>query len=105
MSQSPDDGTVDGEVVEENAPAALPVPTSPMAPVAPTVPDMNYTEDGVPTFDYVREQIEGRFATSTGTAELAADSSSGTSIDEQFAARERAGQDRLEQIRRAMREE
>jgi phage shock protein A len=55
--------------------------------------------------DYVRDQIEGRFAMSIGTNELAADIPQVASLDEQFAARENAGKDRLEQIRRAMRGE
>jgi phage shock protein A len=96
MSESPDDGTVDAEVVEESGALAVPTPL--------TAPAMDYTEQGVPTFDYVRDQIEGRFATSVGAAELAGDTPPATSLDEQFAAREQAGRDRLEEIRRAMRE-
>jgi hypothetical protein len=102
MSQSPDDTTIEGEVVGEDAALALP---EPIAPAAPTAPATDYTDSGVPTFDYVRDQVERRFTTSTGAAELAADSRPGTSLDEQFTAREQAGKDRLEQIRRAMREE
>jgi phage shock protein A len=85
-----DDEPVDAEVVEESTALAVPTP-----------PAMDYTEAGVPTFDYVRDQIEGRFATSVGATELTEDKT----LDEQFAAREQAGRDRLEQIRRAMREE
>jgi phage shock protein A len=97
MSESPDDETVDAEVVEEGSAVALPGFTGPTL-----TPD--YTESGVPTFDYVRDQIEGRFATSVGAAELAGDTVPATTLDEQFAAREQAGRDRLEEIRRAMRE-
>lgn len=41
-----------------------------------------YTDRGVPTFDSVRERIEGRFGTSVGSAELAHDSSAGKSVEE-----------------------
>jgi peptidoglycan hydrolase-like protein with peptidoglycan-binding domain len=102
MNQSPDDAAVDGEVVDDGTAAALPVPMTPAEPIAPVT---DYTDGGVPTFDYVRDQIDRRFATSTGATELASDSPPVTSLDDQFTARERAGRDRLEQIRRAMREE
>ncbi len=95
MSQTPDDETVDAEVIEEGSALALPQPIEPA---------VDYTETGVPTFDYVRNQIEGRFATSVGAAELAGDTPPATSLDEQFAAREQAGRDRLEEIRRSMRD-
>lgn len=98
MSQSPDDVPIEGEVVEEGSVVAVPEPTTPAAPI-------DYTESGVPTFDYVRDQIEGRFGKSVGAAELAADSAPAASLDEQFAAREQAGRDRLAEIRRAMRGE
>jgi phage shock protein A len=86
MGQPHDDDIVDAEVVE------------------PTL-STDYTDDGVPTFDYVRDQIERRHATSIGAAELASDTPQAASADEEFATREQAGRDRLEQIRRAMREQ
>lgn len=85
-----DDGVVDDSVV------AVPGSFSPGTPVT------DYTDDGTPTFDYVRERIEGRIATSIGGAELAGNTPEAASVDERFAAREQAGRDRLEQIRRAM---
>jgi phage shock protein A len=99
MSQSPDDEPIDAEVVDEGGALAVP------EPFVPTAPAMDYTESGVPTFDYVRSQIEGRIGTSLGAAELAADTAPAVSLDEQFAAREQAGKDRLAEIRRAMRGE
>jgi phage shock protein A len=69
----------------------------------PPVPDGDYNEAGVPSFDYVRDRIEGRIATSEGASELA--EGSAASVDEQFADRERAGREKLEQIRRSMRGE
>jgi hypothetical protein len=99
MSQSPDDVPIEGEVVEEGSAVALPGPTVPEAPA------MDYTDSGVPTFDYVRDQIESRIATSVGAAELAGDTAPAKSVEDEFAAREQAGRDRLEEIRRAMRKE
>ncbi|HYS41557.1 MAG TPA: hypothetical protein VEO01_38565 [Pseudonocardiaceae bacterium] len=107
MSQSPDDEPIDAEVVEEAGVDAAGVQEGRAVavpePFAPTAPATDYTESGVPTFDYVRSQIEGRIGTSIGAAELAGDSAPAVSLDEQFAAREQAGKDRLAEIRRAMR--
>ncbi|HEX2134041.1 MAG TPA: hypothetical protein VHH15_21065 [Actinophytocola sp.] len=79
---------IDAELVEDPAPA----------------PQGDYTEGGVPTFDYVRDRIENRHATSEGATELAGESPQGRSVEQQFADREKAGRDKLEEIRRAMRE-
>lgn len=65
-----------------------------------TEPD--YTEDGVPTFDFVRDKIEGRNLTTEAAAELAGDPQN---TQDQFDQREEAGRDRLEEIRRSMRGE
>ena len=68
-------------------------------------PATDYTDAGVPNFDYVRDRIEGRVATSVGSTELAEGSPQAASIDEQLAERDKAGREKLEQIRRAMRGE
>ena len=60
-----------------------------------TEPD--YTEDGVPTFDFVRDKIENRNLTTEAAAELAGDPQH---VQDQFEQREEAGRDRLEEIRR-----
>lgn len=59
----------------------------------------------MPTFDYVRDHIEIRVATSIGSQELAGAIPEGKAAEDQFAARERAGRDKLEEIRRQMRGE
>jgi phage shock protein A len=100
MSESPDDSIIDAEVVDDHA--AVVLPSSSAVPEAPVT---DYTDDGTPTFDYVRERIEGRIATSLGAAELVENTAPAASVEEQFAAREQAGRDRLEEIRRAMRKE
>lgn len=88
----PEQEPIDAEIVEDNA--APP-------PVAP----IDYTEGGVPTFDYVRDRIEGKYATSIGANELAEETVEAASIDKQMEEREQAGRDKLEEIRRSMRGE
>jgi phage shock protein A len=75
-----------------------------VAPVPPPVEpvDTGYTTDGVPTFDSVREKIETRYATSIGSAELAAETPEGRSVEEQYDARQKAAAERLAQIRQSM---
>lgn len=63
----------------------------------------DYSDAGVPSFDFVRDKIEGRHATSVGSAELAEATPEAADVETQLADRERAGADRLEQIRKAMR--
>lgn len=80
----------------------VPVDPAPVA-VPPTAPiDPGYTPDGVPTFESVREKIEHRYGTAIGSAELAADTPEGRSVEEQYEARQQAAAERLEQIRRSM---
>jgi hypothetical protein len=73
-------------------------------PLPSTPPDTGYTADGVPTFESVREKIETRFGTATGSTELASETVEGRRVEEQYEARQRAAHDRLEQIRASMRE-
>lgn len=94
------------DTVPDIAAVALPQPsTSSIPSIGPDAPITDYTDDGTPTFDYVRDRIEGRFATSLGAAELAGDTEPAASLEERFTAREQAGRDRLEEIRRSMRKE
>lgn len=88
------------------APGAVAVPATDTA----AVPDpgsvsgaAGYTGTGVPTFDAVREKIETRAGTAEGAAELDDASESGRTLQEQYAAREKAAQDRLAEIRRSLR--
>lgn len=69
----------------------------------PDPAESGYTDDGVPTFDAVREKIENRFATSLGSAELAAETPEGRTAAEQYDARQQAAAERLAQIRQSMR--
>ena len=62
-------------------------------------------DDGVPTFDFVRDRIEGRYATALGTTELADESAAGRSLAQQQQDRDEAARKRLDEIRRSLREE
>ncbi|MGW0044763.1 hypothetical protein [Rhodococcus sp. NPDC003348] len=111
-------------------PVAPPVPTTPDVPAPPVILDADvvpdphavtnpntvpggvvapdvaavtgYTEGGVPTFDAVREKIETRAGTADGGTELDAASSAGRNLEEQFAAREKAAKERLDEIRKSL---
>ena len=77
--------------------------TEPDTAPPPAVPvDTGYTASGVPTFDSVREKIETRYSTSVGSAELAAETPEGRSVEEQYEARQKAAAERLAQIRQSM---
>ncbi|MCE7004827.1 hypothetical protein LWC34_18645 [Kibdelosporangium philippinense] len=92
MTEQQDPNIIDAEIVETTPP-----------PVK--APEFDYTEGGVPTFDYVRDRIENRVATSIGANELAEGTPQAKTIDEQMAERDKAGRDKLEEIRRQLRGE
>ena len=88
-----------------NVPPPVQIPAVPAAPViAPTVqaPAPDYTDAGVPTLDRVRDKIDQRFGTSLGRRELDKDTPAGQSLQEKWDAREKAGRERLEEIRRSV---
>lgn len=106
-----DADVVDAEIVESGP------PVSPSAPFPAgnyrNYPD--YTEAGVPSLDYVRNKIEGRYATAIGSTELAqeaadreverraaAEKEEALTAEAQRVAREQAAQDKLEEIRRSL---
>lgn len=62
-----------------------------------------WTDEGVPTFEHVRETIERRSATAAGYEELVAESPAGRERAEREADHEAAARDKLEQIRRSVR--
>ena len=67
-----------------------------------STPAGDYDEAGVPTFEHVRDKIEGRYATALGSTELAEESEAGRTVAEQEADRDAAARERLEQIRRSI---
>ncbi|GAB3882492.1 hypothetical protein ACFQ1S_05075 [Kibdelosporangium lantanae] len=87
---------IDAEIVPDDKQLDTPLPV---------VGPIDYNDQGVPTFDYVRDRIENRVATSAGMQELTGESPQAKTIDEQMAEREKAGLDKLEEIRRSMRGE
>jgi phage shock protein A len=70
-----------------------------------TLPAPDYSASGVPSLDYVRDKIEGRYAQSLGSAELAQETAEARSFEEQAAKREQAAKDKLAAIRRSLRGE
>ncbi len=84
----------------QSAPEPTPAPPPPPAEALHT----GYTPGGVPTFESVREKIEGRYGSAIGAAELAAETPEGRTADEQYEERQRAAAERLAQIRAQMRD-
>jgi len=78
------------------------VPDEPETPAGQPDVDPGYSSSGVPTFESVRDKIEGRYETSIGSAELDADTPEGRDVEDQYEARQRAAADRLAQIRESM---
>lgn len=74
----------------------------PDEPVAQPAPDPGYSDSGVPTFESVQEKIETRFGTALGSAELAAETPEGRTVEEQYDARQKAAAERLDEIRASM---
>jgi hypothetical protein len=83
-----------------------PVPDPDITPTgtrAPTIEEITgYTEGGVPTFASVRDKIERRAGMATGMEELAHESAAGRTLDEQYEDRRKAAADKLDEIRRSM---
>ncbi|OZM81091.1 hypothetical protein [Pseudonocardia sp. MH-G8] len=79
---------IDAEIVPDPPPPATPAP--------------DYDEHGVPSLDYVRDKIEGRYATSIGAAELAEGTAAGRDVEQQEADRAAAAKAKLDEIRRSL---
>ena len=99
-----DADVVDAEIVESPDPA-------------PHVwlPPSDYSEAGVPSLDYVRDRIEGRYSTAIGSTELAqaaadrerarraaAEQTAAVTAEAQREAREQAVKEKLDEIRRSL---
>lgn len=67
-------------------------------------PPPDYSATGVPSLDFVRDKIEGRYARSLGSTELAEGTPEARSFEEQAAQREEAAQEKLAAIRRSLRD-
>jgi hypothetical protein len=97
-TEADDSIVVDAELLDDATTTTLP------AAITPPVLEPDYTEAGVPTFDYVRDRIENRFTTSVGATEVAGlgGEQDVASLDKMLAARDQAARDKLAEIRRAM---
>ncbi|WP_410640911.1 hypothetical protein [Amycolatopsis sp. lyj-346] len=95
-----DPNVVEGEIVDDTPTGALAIPSPPL-------PDPDYSEGGVPSFDFVRDKIENRYTTSLGSVDVAGLGTEDTAetLDKKIADRDQAAKDRLAEIRRSMRGE
>ena len=66
-------------------------------------PPPDYSQAGVPSLDFVRDKIEGRYAKSLGSTELAQETPEARSFEEQAAKRAEAAAEKLDAIRRSLR--
>jgi phage shock protein A len=69
----------------------------------PDPPPSGYTDEGVPTFEHVRETIERRSATAAGYEELVSESPEGRERAEREADHAAAAREKLDAIRRSVR--
>ena len=81
----------------------VPDPPPPTAAPARAPPPSEYDEHGLPSFDYVRDKIESRYATSIGATELAAETTDARTLEQQEAERAKAAAAKLEEIRKSLR--
>ncbi len=108
MTNDPNDTEAPGpaDAAESNVPATVTpaasgVPSSPSSYTA--LPPSDYNEAGVPSLDFVRDKIEGRYGRSLGSTELAQETPEARAFEEQAAKREEAARDKLAEIRRSLR--
>ncbi|WP_174187560.1 PspA/IM30 family protein [Nocardia barduliensis] len=98
LGQSPE---TSGQVGGTSAVPAVPVPSPGMPP---PVASGGYSASGVPTFESVRDKVEQRYGTAQGMGELDRQTPAGRSVDEQWQAREKAARERLDRIRKSLRD-
>ena len=105
-----DADVVDAEIVEVVDSTAAAGGLGTARSIAP-----DYSDAGVPSLDYLRNKIEGRYGTALGSTELAeaaatreaaaraeAQQRELVTAEEQRAAREQAAKDKLDEIRRSI---
>ena len=73
-----------------------------MSDTTPEPPAPDYDEHGVPSLDFVRDKIEGRYATALGATELAEGDERARDQAEQQAERDKKAADKLEEIRKSL---
>ncbi|MEV6432500.1 hypothetical protein [Nocardia sp. NPDC051463] len=99
LRESPATLGASGQVGGLSAVPAVPVPPTGIPTPAAVG---GYSPDGVPTFESVRDKVEQRFGTAQGMSELDRQTPAGRSADEQWEAREKAGRERLDRIRKSL---
>lgn len=92
-------GIVDAELVGDDTPGQ-PIGSGRLGHESPT----GFTEQGVPTWDSVRDKVETRTTTALGQEELDHSTPAGRTLDEQWNEREAAGRKKLDEIRRSMKD-
>jgi hypothetical protein len=97
----PDTITVPAEAPPASAGPAIPPGGAKWAPTV-VAPPPDYSQAGVPSLDYVRDKIEGRYAKSLGAIELAQETPEARSFEEQAAKRAEAAKEKLDAIRRSL---
>ncbi|WP_116199289.1 hypothetical protein [Amycolatopsis circi] len=87
----------------EQQPLDAEIVESPGTPPA-DLPEPDYSDNGAPSFDFVRDRIEKRYTTSVGAQELAGigGPEDVQSLDKKIADRKEAAKDKLAEIRRSM---
>ncbi|SNT20297.1 hypothetical protein [Rhodococcoides kyotonense] len=100
-TQVPREGIVDAELVDDSAIDGA-IGGGVSAGFSNHESPTGYTDQGVPTWDSVRDKVEGRSATAIGAEELDHSSPAGRTLDEQWNDREAAGRKKLDEIRRSM---
>lgn len=83
-------------------PAPVPAPVPDPVPTPVPQADTGYTPAGVPTLEGVREKIETRYGTALGATELAEETPEARSAAEKFDKRQKAAEEKLEEIRASM---
>ena len=73
-----------------------------MSDTTPEPPPPDYDEHGVPSLDFVRDKIEGRYANSLGATELAGEDQRVRDQAEQQEERDKKAAERLEEIRKSL---
>ncbi len=91
---------LDADVVDTTPPAST-FPTSTTVSSAAHI-DPDYSEQGVPSFDFVRDKIEKRISTAIGSQELAEGTPEGQGVDDMMRKRDEAAKKKLEEIRKSM---
>ncbi len=68
----------------------------------PALTATDYTDAGVPTFNYVRDKIEKRVTTAVGSEELVGETPEGQAAEDLYEKTKEAAASKLDEIRKSM---